>query len=315
MISEKERKLLIKLWTSKKFHGAFSGATIFHRALKSEGINVPLKDVISVLHSIPSYIYRVRKPKIPKTRPYRIVGVNKLWEVDLAHMNALENGYKYIFVCVDVFSRKLFTVALKNKLREGLKEALKKCFQQNYGRTPDKLQGDGEFAFMRQWLSDQNIGLGIKTRRNKAAMAEHFVFLLKKRLYFEMSHEENTDWSKILQTTTKNMNDSPSKALDGLKPSSIRSEYDDPFVWKHAKKLPKLIPWEIQWKNQEEYEKKPSEIQVGDLVLYNMTGKGKRFEFKSYQTKVKLKTTFLARNWLAAYIAILLDRQFVQEKV
>ena len=295
-ISDDVRKEVERLWSSDDFHGSYTGATRFQRALKSEGINLTYEQVASVLHSIPTYIDRVRKIRIKKTRPYRVIGVNQTWEADIAIMTRRQ-GAQYIgfLLCVDIFSRRVFTYLLSDRTGETLKSGFSKIFQENNGQKPNNLQTDKEFKKMKKWFNDQGIFTRFLIRRHKAALAELYVYKLKRRLFQFDAHNDTELWHTKLEAFTKNENNTEEPVLGGLKPSSIKSPADDERVWQSNPERPTLIHWQDAIKSQKKYEADSSKLQVGDLVLYDhpvVISKGKNRKRvhnfpKSYHPKVR----------------------------
>ena len=289
MLTENEANEIKSLWHNKEFHGAFSGAHTFRQALSHVGKNYSAKDVASVLHSIPAYVDKIRKVKISKTRPYRVRGTNKVWEVDIAYMNKeQQNGRTvHLFILsVDIFSRKLYTKVLIDNTKASILEAFGDFFSQNEGRLPEEVQGDYEFEPYKTWLRSKGIYYRTLYRRNKAAIAEMYIYQLKRRMYAQMAEESRTDWFNLLQNATNNINNTPLKLLGGLKPADIHSEKDDPKVWAKAPNRPTVLHWQEKLQNQEKYDGDSSKLHEGDVVLYQLSTKKKKFEQRSFHTKV-----------------------------
>ena len=55
-------------------------------------------------------------------------GIDQQWQMDLADMQSMQkcnDGYRYLLVCIDVFSKYIWVVPLKNKKGPSLVEAFK----------------------------------------------------------------------------------------------------------------------------------------------------------------------------------------------
>ena len=284
MLTEKKRKQLLSYWEDPQFAGSFSGSSTFMDALKKRGIKVSEKDVVLFLNSIPSYVNRVHRLKITKYRPYTVQGVNLLWEADVGIMDTRSSTFKAFVLCVDVYSRRIFTSAIEGYTLPQLQAALEDIFKQNSGTTPQTLAADEQFTPLQKWLATQNVHFNIKSRRHKAAMAENSVWLLKRRLAHYTSHTFKP-WEPYLKQATQNINDTPRKFLGGLRPSQVLSSLDDPVV-RQFSKMPEQVPWFQQMENQNKYESDKSQLQVGDLVLYDYKRLKSDFE-KSYHEKVR----------------------------
>ena len=70
-------------------------------------------------------------------------GIDQQWQMDLADMQLLQkynDGYRYLLVCIDVFSKYVWVVPLKNKTGSMLVEAFKIIFSS--GCKPEKIMTD-----------------------------------------------------------------------------------------------------------------------------------------------------------------------------
>ena len=275
-LTNKERKKILSLWHDPNFFGSYSGITNFNRALEKYGIKVSRPQLSALLYSIPSYIDKIRPVKIPHYRPYRYVASNICWEADIADMHPREdNGYRYYLVIVDIFSRKLFTFAMKNRKQHWLIRGFEHAYRENNNKWPEKVEGDNEIFLLKNWFKQHNVYVRRRFRRNKAGLSELYVYKTKRRIWAYLdsySGPGNPHWTHMLQKFTKNMNETPDSVLGGkLSPSDIRDSRDDWKVWKANPERKRLIHFQTALKNQKEYEKsrRKSDFQVGDLVLYD----------------------------------------------
>ena len=85
--------------------------------------------------------YTLHKQARRHYRRNRVIvgGIDELWQMDLADMqaHAKENdGYRYLLVCIDVFSKFVWVIPLKNKTGPALVTAFKEILES--GRKPQK---------------------------------------------------------------------------------------------------------------------------------------------------------------------------------
>ena len=81
-------------------------------------------------------------------------GIDELWQMDLADMQSMQkfnDEYRYLLVCIDVFSKYAWVVPLKNKTGPSLVEAFKVILA--YGRKPEKIMTDQGTEFFQQTFS------------------------------------------------------------------------------------------------------------------------------------------------------------------
>jgi len=121
-----------ELWGDARQPSAFAGQNIFlhHNPGYSRK-----KVIEEELPQIPTYQkFRVAKPPRIKN-PYFVRDLRKVFQSDLIFMRnpvemvASNNGYQYILIVQDIFSRKIWACALKNKSAEAMKPVLEKIFK------------------------------------------------------------------------------------------------------------------------------------------------------------------------------------------
>ena len=298
MLTKKQEEKIRSLWENPEFHGSFTGLTNFMRALHSENINVSKREVTQILYSIPAYIDRVHRLKLTEHRPYRVVSTNKYWECDIALMPVYD-GYIGFLLCVDLYSRKVFTHLLKSKTFPEQKQAFLQMFQENFGKRPSTMQGDGEYDknVFKTFFQEEHIRFRACLRRNKCVIAELNNYKIKKRLHAYISHTKDKNWPSKLKLFTENENDTPKPIIGGLKPSQIHSDADDHLIREAAPNRPRLIPWRERFRNQSNYEKnKDNGLQVGDLCLYDL--KNKHWWEKSWYVKVSFFIDFNSQSFV-----------------
>ncbi len=141
MVSSQLKNKIRKLWLNPKY--GFKGAISFNSFLRFDrGINVSLKTVYQILHSIKSYVYHKKTQKPKKLRKYQVDGGGILYEADLAFLpkDPSTNAIGFLAVC-DVWNLNVWAFPIKSKKPEELKPLFKKIFKEN-GYTPQQLQTD-----------------------------------------------------------------------------------------------------------------------------------------------------------------------------
>ena len=151
------------------------------------------------------------------------------------------DGYRYIFVLIDVYTLFLIATPLKNRSSEVVKAEFEAVFSK-YGK-PINLETDsginlikyerkdahysilgGEFTGLQSYFEGKGIHFRLKRGRTKCAYVEGIIFHLKRKLYAYMRHEDNTHWEKLLPEIVKSMNNAKHPQLGGLVPSQLTSE-------------------------------------------------------------------------------------------
>ena len=70
-----------------------------------------------------------------------------------------------------------------------------------------------------------------KIGRNKAFLAEHYIFLVKKYLYLTLRGTLNKNWVEVLEKVVTDMNNTPIKKLGFLSPNPSSGVEEIPWVW------------------------------------------------------------------------------------
>ena len=253
------------------FPGAFSGARNFQMLLKTDfNEDIELKRIYSILKKQPFYVISQKPIRRFPRRSYWVSGFGILMQSDVAFMFE-KNGFKYFLVLIDVFSRHLYVEALKDKSAPTVRKAFQKIFS-SFTSPITKIETDegGEFTGLKPIFKKEKIIFNIKTGTNKANFAEHAIYLIKKRLYMIMRSEISTDWPTFMPSVVEALNEKPQKKLGNFSPSEINNELDDAKVHEAQKRKHIEVyeepDWKQQDKNQDNYLKSNSPLQIGQYV-------------------------------------------------
>jgi hypothetical protein len=156
-----------------------------------------------------------------------IKGYKDLWQIDLAEMQqyAEENdGYRYIVVCINCYSKFVYTRPVKNKTGVEVTQAMKSIIEEA-SYAPNNLQSDQgkEFynsnfqALMKKYKINHYSTYSTK----KAAIVERVIRTLKNNLYKQFSARGSYRWLQILPTVTKTYNNTKHRTI-GMKPKDVK---------------------------------------------------------------------------------------------
>ena len=285
-VSPKIKQKILELWRTPSFSASFGGISNLQLALKLEKhIDISRQQLLDIMHSDPNFVLETRKiaKKIPR-RKMNVHGFCATWQADLAFMFR-ENNFIGFLLCIDIFSRRIFCKTIKSKSSQEIELAFKKIFSQCNDK-PDVLETDrgSEFVANKSFFKEQNIYFKYKTGKNKASFAEHAIFLVKRKLFRLMRILLTKDWPKYLSYIVRSLNNTPNKAIGGLKPSAIQSRKDTPLI-DHRIGFHPDTSFEIQAEQQKKYEENATKLQVGSYVYVNYpaTALEKSFNSPNYQ--------------------------------
>lgn len=159
------------------------------------------------LQSTDSYtLHKDAKRKFPR-RKYIVTGINHLWQMDLAIFSQFakfNDGYKYILVVIDVFSKKAYASPLKTKSGLEVSIAIDKIISKYGNNEVLYCQTDKgtEFTnkFVQSVFKKHDIHHYTYTNEEiKASFVERFQRTLKQRLYRYFTHSNNYRYIDVLQ--------------------------------------------------------------------------------------------------------------------
>ncbi len=176
-------RVLKSIYNNPKHPAGFSNPRTLYHHVKNQGITKAKVD--EFLKGQESYtLHRQLRKRFPRNRIY-VLGIDQQWEVDLADLPSIKeenDGYRYLFCCIDVFSKYAWVIPLKRKTGEALLDGFKELFD-NTERRPKTVRGDkgGEFnnAKVKAYLQQQGITFFKSQNEVKAAIVERFQRTLK----------------------------------------------------------------------------------------------------------------------------------------
>ena len=171
-----------------------------------------------------------KQPRRSFPRRWVIVGgINHQWQADLADMQLLatdNEGYKYILVVIDCFSRKAWARALKDKSGKSVASAFSDIFKMQ--DPPRKIQTDKgkEFynAHVQTLLKDKGVQLfSTEDPVTKACMVERLNRTIKRKLYSYFYAKKTNKWTDVLQVIIDGYNDSVHSVIK-MAPNEVTKE-------------------------------------------------------------------------------------------
>ena len=152
-----------------------------------------------------------KPPKnIYATKKTDVYHIDDIWTLDILDLKDYgpENnrGYRYVLVIIDTFSKTGWTVPLKNKNAQTIKDSFESIIISSK-RKQNLLEGDRDRGFynnmFQSFLNDNNIKLYSRNSSYGAVFAEGFNRInrdLPKRPVFERG---DANWIDVLPTKTK----------------------------------------------------------------------------------------------------------------
>ena len=195
-------------------------------------------------------------------------GIDKIWAADLADMKAFEkdnDGYTFLLLVIDIFSKYGWIVPLKNKKGVNVAKALENIFQE---RKPGKLWTDKGTEF---YNKDVKKLLDIYSTENeeKSSIVERWIRTMKEKMWKYFTDNNTYRYIDILPDLVEDYNNT---VHTSIKMTPIEA----------SKKKNELTAWCNLYPDRYKIHNLQPKFSVGDEV--RITKKKKVFE-KGYTTR------------------------------
>ena len=197
-IDSDDEKFLKSLYYNVKQLTAFVRKEILWENIKLHDRNITRKQLQEWLSH--QDVYTTHRRVIRRFPRRRIVtkGLNNLWDSDLMDVSNLarhNNGITFIGIFMDVFSRYLYAVPMKNKSTKETLKAIKEALRQSYPNQPETIRTDAGKEYVEKevedYLRDRDIYHQVSRNELKANYAERVIRTMKKNLQISIS-QQNT---------------------------------------------------------------------------------------------------------------------------
>ena len=234
---------LKKFYLDPKFPGSYSGAYKFYQEVKNIHPKVTLKKVNEFLKSQDAYTLhkRTRKPKFRRTLVFK---PRDLWQIDLLDMQkySKENdGYRYICVIIDCFSRYVWVKPLKNKTGKATVKALALLLM---NERPKLIQADQGTEFFNRNVKRMLEAFGPKLYHTytdkKAAIVERVQRTLRGRLGRLFTKRGNFKWIDKIDDIVTAYNNTHHSSIK-MKPADVDEEHIANIFFNSLPNLKKTI--------------------------------------------------------------------------
>lgn len=213
--------------------GAYAGPEKLYQAVKQEGkYKIGRQRIRQFLNNEDSYsLYKPIRKTFPRSKVI-VNTIDSIWDGDLADVSNIashNDGYKFLLVLIDIFSRYLFIVPLKNKHHQNIVDGLKLVFQKR--RKPNTLRTDKGSEFKNRWvkafLKKEEIHAIYTQNETKANYAERVIRTMKNLMYRYFMKNRTYRFINILQDLVKSYNKRPHRSLGGNAPANVNKENAD----------------------------------------------------------------------------------------
>ena len=232
MNKQKTNDLLYDTYYNPEHIAGFVGKAKLSKALKSR---VSSKKISNWLANSDTYTLHKPVKKNFRRRKFIVSGPKVLWQLDLCDMSKLSkynDGYKYILLQIDVFTRKANAKLLKTKTGVEVARAFKMMIDENH--SPETLHTDrgGEFfnSHFKRVLKEYNIKhYTTHNQEIKASLVERLQRTIKTKIFRYFTHSNTYKFTDILDDIVSSYNNSPHSSI-GTAPNNVTSKNQEE-VW------------------------------------------------------------------------------------
>ena len=187
----------------------------------------------------------VHKPVIRKFKKRKVYSTfrDNIWVVDLADMQSLSKfnkGNKYLLCAIDLFSKYVWVVPIKDKKGTSIVNAFQKIISE--GRKPNKIWVDQGSEFynnsFKDFLKINNTEMYSTYNEGKSVVAERFIRMLKNKIFKHMTGISKNVYCDVLDDIVNKYNNAVHRTIK-MKPihltSDSQAEYNEDFNKKDPK--------------------------------------------------------------------------------
>ena len=224
MVSQKKVKLFRDVYFDPKNTAAFKG----HRKVKAKlKGKLTTKEVDELLRE--SHSYTLHKPvrlKFPR-RKFITNGAGFCWQADLIDMSSFSKyneGTKWILCVLDIFSRKLYAIPIKNKTGLVITQAFRELLETSVSKISQLNTDRGKEFYNKHFqdlMKENNIQhYSTFNQEMKASLIERAIRTLKQVIYRYFTHSNSYRYTDVLQDMVDSYNRTEHSAL-GMAPNDV----------------------------------------------------------------------------------------------
>ena len=224
------KSYLSVIYFDPKSPASYAGPEKLYNFVKSEGkFTIGRYRIRKWLQNQESYsLTRGARRKFDRSRVI-VEGIDSQWDMDLIDMVNLageNDGYKYILVAVDIFSRFAHCEAIQNKKGVDVTNALRRMFSGS--RKPKTVRTDKGMEFRSKEVNTYLKQIHIhhfyaQNTEIKANYAERFIKTIKHKIYRYILKARNPRYINALQDLVTSYNNTSHSSLNAT-PASINED-------------------------------------------------------------------------------------------
>ena len=212
-----------------KFPTSLSSLQQFYREAKKVIKDLTYRDIVAWIKQSETYTMHKSARKNFRREQIYTNSIDYLWEIDLVDVSRLKednDGYTFLLVCIDTFSKYVWIRPLKKKTGKATVEAFTDSVSKDV-RTPKNLHYDQGTEFtnrqFQQLIKSMNSNGYEAINDTKGAIVERVTRTLKNKMYRYFKGENTFRYMDVLQDLVESYNTTYHRSI-GMKPSQVKSQ-------------------------------------------------------------------------------------------
>ena len=233
------------VYTNPRAPGSFGGVEALRRyARKSR------KAVADYLAGQDAYtLHKPTRIRFPRRRTYS-KGIADLFQidlVDLSNLSTYNDRYRYLLNCIDVFTKRAWSIPLRTKTGREVSDAFERILSQ---QRCNMVQSDKGTEFLNSTFQSTLRRHGIKfyTSENedvKASVVERFNRTLKQKMYRYFTAKRTRRYVDVLPDLIHSYNNTYHRSI-GMAPSEVTTDNEDQVRAQLYPPKPKTLNWKFK---------------------------------------------------------------------
>lgn len=206
-------------------------------------------------------IHRSARKNFPR-RSYVMRGINDTFQADLIEMIPWANqnrGHRYILIVIDVFSKRAWVKALKNKAGGEVTKAMAAIFNENPDHIPQNMHTDGGKEFyntqFKRLMQSHGINHYSTYTSMKASIVERLNRTIMSRLWRLFNLQGSHKWTDNLQPIVDSYNTTKHHTIK-MRPIDVNKNKEVQLLRTVYRKNQTLSVDEISKQNKNKLKKK-----------------------------------------------------------
>ena len=244
----------------------YPNASRLYKLLKDDNVSVTKKDVDTYLLSLEEIqITKEVKKKPKKNGHITAMFANQIWQIDIFILQKFvkqNKGYRDIFCAIDVFTRRVFCIAMKTKDIDDCTMALSQILKKS-GAKPMAIMSDNDSSFkgekFQSLLKSNNIthDMNIVGDHHALGIVDRFARTIKTILTKVFIRTKKTNWIDSLDKIVDRYNEMPHTGILDIKPNDAHTDEN----------MTQLVELNVQKGNKNIIK---SDLEEGDKVRINI---------------------------------------------